>query len=135
MFKECQRVVKPGSSVFIVSDFHDLDESCKESLALTSRHSDVTLIRVKDPIEESLFQNNTQRFTNENSFLNINTSNNSFIKNYQNLSQQHIKLLTKVVVGSKVHIVNAVTERTLKENLRNIFSTKKARRNNNRIVN
>jgi uncharacterized protein (DUF58 family) len=51
---DTRRLAKPGSALFVVSDFHDFDAHCKKQLFELSRHSDLTLIHVYDPIEKHL---------------------------------------------------------------------------------
>jgi len=52
--KDCRRVALPGSTLFLVSDFHDLDRDCEQHLFELARHCDVTLCQVVDPLEEAL---------------------------------------------------------------------------------
>ncbi|VUD48715.1 hypothetical protein TDB9533_01289 [Thalassocella blandensis] len=54
MLHDLRRVSKPGSAVFIISDFHDFDTHCAEPLSILSRHSDVTCIHVYDKLESAL---------------------------------------------------------------------------------
>ncbi len=54
MLEDIRRLAKPGSAVFIISDFHDYTPQCDEILYLLSRHCDVTLIQVLDPLEQTL---------------------------------------------------------------------------------
>ncbi|MDQ2075621.1 DUF58 domain-containing protein [Marinimicrobium sp. ABcell2] len=51
---DTRRLAKPGSALFIISDFHDFDAHCEQQLFELSRHSDLTLIHVYDPIEKHL---------------------------------------------------------------------------------
>ena len=51
MLTECERLVRPGSAVFIISDFIDFDEDAQRSLTMMSRHADITLVKVQDPLE------------------------------------------------------------------------------------
>jgi hypothetical protein len=44
----------PGSTVFIVSDFHDLDSSCERHLFELARHANLNFCQVFDPIETQL---------------------------------------------------------------------------------
>ena len=48
------RMAKPGSLIFLLSDFRELDEACKSDLAALSRHSDTTLLFIYDPFEAAL---------------------------------------------------------------------------------
>ncbi len=59
MLEDSRRIAKPGSAVFIVSDFHDGDfhtgqSRCEEQLFLLTRHTDVTLIHLYDSLEKAL---------------------------------------------------------------------------------
>ena len=51
MLEECHRLVRPGTAVFIISDFIDFDSSCERPLSLIGRHADISLIQVLDPLE------------------------------------------------------------------------------------
>jgi len=63
IIEEVRRVAHPGSSIFIVSDFHDIDfktngtkqeKSYEENLYELSQHCDVTLCQVYDDLEKQL---------------------------------------------------------------------------------
>ncbi|MGH1469913.1 MAG: DUF58 domain-containing protein [Cellvibrionaceae bacterium] len=54
ILEDVKRIAKPGSAVFIISDFHDYSSQCNEILYLLSRHCDITLIQVVDPLEKNL---------------------------------------------------------------------------------
>ncbi len=49
-----KRMAKPGSLIFLLSDFRELDEASESDLAAVSRHSDLTLLFVYDPFEATL---------------------------------------------------------------------------------
>ncbi len=49
-----KRMAKPGSLIFIVSDFRDMTEACESDIAHLARHNDVALIFVYDPFEAAL---------------------------------------------------------------------------------
>ena len=54
VFEELRRITRPGSAVFILSDFHDMDEAAERQLALLARHNDVLAIEIGDPMEAQL---------------------------------------------------------------------------------
>ncbi|MBX2857340.1 MAG: DUF58 domain-containing protein [Cellvibrionaceae bacterium] len=54
IINDVRRVAKPGSSVFIISDFHDFEPDSEKPLSLLSRHSDTHLVKVFDPLERQL---------------------------------------------------------------------------------
>ena len=49
-----RRVTRPGSLVFVISDFRLLDPGVEQHLARTARHNSVVLVAVHDPIEAEL---------------------------------------------------------------------------------
>jgi uncharacterized protein (DUF58 family) len=49
-----KRMAKPGSLIFILSDFRDTNEACESDIAHLARHNDVTLVFVYDPFEAAL---------------------------------------------------------------------------------
>ena len=48
------RVARPGSQIFLLSDFRSLDASFERHLRQLARHSDVSLVHFYDPVERSL---------------------------------------------------------------------------------
>lgn len=54
MIEGCRRVTRPGTAIFIISDFHDIEDYAEAELAKLGRHTDITLMRVQDPLEIQL---------------------------------------------------------------------------------
>lgn len=51
VFEELRRITRPGSSVFLLSDFHDFNGEAERQLALLARHNDIVAIHISDPLE------------------------------------------------------------------------------------
>ncbi|MFT4563735.1 MAG: hypothetical protein ACI9BW_003493 [Gammaproteobacteria bacterium] len=49
-----KRIAKPGSLIFILSDFREFDSTCESDLVHISRHNDLTCLFVYDPFEAAL---------------------------------------------------------------------------------
>lgn len=49
--KRLRRLAKPGSLVFLISDFYDIDENTAAHLRQISRHNDIQAIQIVDPLE------------------------------------------------------------------------------------
>ncbi len=49
--KRLRRIARPGSLVFLISDFYDIDQDTANHLQFISRHSDIQAIQVVDPLE------------------------------------------------------------------------------------
>lgn len=54
LLEEARRIARPGSALFLISDCHDLDESCEQPLYLLTRHADLQVLRITDPLERHL---------------------------------------------------------------------------------
>ncbi|MCW8194136.1 DUF58 domain-containing protein [Proteobacteria bacterium 005FR1] len=54
VIQDIRRIARPGSAVYLISDFQDFDEECREQLYLLARHTDVILLLVSDPLEQAL---------------------------------------------------------------------------------
>ena len=51
--KRCRRVAKPGSLIFIFSDFYHVNEGIKAQLLRLRQHNDVVAMQIVDPLEQS----------------------------------------------------------------------------------
>ena len=60
---ELRRVARPGSAVFIVSDFIDFDDACIKQLHQLARHCDINAILIYDPMEQDLPAQGAMAFT------------------------------------------------------------------------
>ncbi len=54
LLADLRRISKPGSALFIISDFHDLNADSERELFNLARHADITLLQVFDPLERQL---------------------------------------------------------------------------------
>lgn len=61
---DLRRIAKPGCAIFIVSDFHDFDEACEQQLFELSRHTEITLMHIYDPLEQQLGSNTALTISN-----------------------------------------------------------------------
>lgn len=51
---ECQRITRPGTALFVISDFYDFDAAAAKALSNLSKHADISLLHICDPLEERL---------------------------------------------------------------------------------
>ena len=68
-----QRVSKPGSLVFLISDFRNMDELSWSRVSLLRRHSDVVFISIHDPLEEHLPPAGIYKVSDGENEVNLNT--------------------------------------------------------------
>lgn len=66
MLSDTRRLAKPGCAIFIASDFHDFDDACEQQLFELARHTDVTLLHIYDPLEQTLVSNTSLTISDGN---------------------------------------------------------------------
>ncbi len=84
-----QRVSKPGSLIFLLSDFRDIDALAWSRISLMSRHSDLIMIGIDDPLEQTLPPAGIYRVSNGEQSLDLNTYNTAQRQAYQQRYLQH----------------------------------------------
>ena len=52
--RHMSRVIRPGSAVYMISDFQGFDEACERTLYSMCRHSDFMAVHISDPFESKL---------------------------------------------------------------------------------
>lgn len=81
--------VKPGSLVYVISDFRGINQKIENYLAKLARHCDVVMILVYDPLESHLPGRGRYRFTDSKTDIVVDTGNRQRVMNYQEKFQQH----------------------------------------------
>ena len=84
------RHIRPGSLVYLLSDFRGVDQACERYLSQLSRHCDVVLIMISDPLESHLPSSGRYRFTDKQRDVMFDTADKERVKNYQQRFQLHL---------------------------------------------
>ncbi|MEJ2131616.1 MAG: DUF58 domain-containing protein [Gammaproteobacteria bacterium] len=79
-----RRVIRPGSLIYVVSDFHDADEACEEQLTYFAHHCDLVCVFVHDPLEQELPPADLYTVTDGVERQRIDTSDRSARSRYRN---------------------------------------------------
>lgn len=72
----------PGVALYIFSDFRGWDDECKKFLLRLSRHQDILLTMILDPVEIRLPSHGRYAISNREKQININTANKKVMTNY-----------------------------------------------------
>jgi len=80
--QQLQRIAKPGSAVFVISDFIHYSDECEKILQLTARHTQVHGIKITDPMEKLLPTRGVLTFTDGEKTLQLDTQNRGRLKQY-----------------------------------------------------
>ncbi len=105
-----RHVSKPGSLIFLISDFRGMDETSQKHLAQLSRHNDLVLIQIYDQLEQQLPQPNTYAVTDGTTDFILNTHQQKGQKAYKALFKQHQQNLENLCLKYRMYFIQATTE-------------------------
>ncbi len=109
---------RPGSLVYIISDFRGINQKAENHLSKLSRHCEVVLIHIHDPLESHLPAKGQYRFTDEKRDIVINTGDNQKILEYQQHYQDRLNYLTELSAKMKLPFFQCSTDQDPIEILR-----------------
>ena len=105
-----RRIVRPGSSLFIVSDFRGAgDERAREQLFQLAQHIEITAIACSDPLEDSLPRAGHYAVTDGRARSELNTADKHLRAAYSERARQQRELLAKDLLRLGIPILRAVT--------------------------
>ena len=84
---------RPGSLVYIISDFRGINDQAETHIAKLSEHCEVVLIFIYDPLESSLPTKGRYRFTDDERDVVIDTSDQQRLLSYQQRFVQRLQRL------------------------------------------
>ena len=94
--------VRPGSLVYLISDFRGLDVQVENSIARLEKHCDVVLIQVYDPLESSLPEQGRYRFTDGINDVLVDSDDRERVSGYHQRFQTHQHTLQSL--AKKMHM-------------------------------
>ena len=89
---------RPGSLLYIVSDFRGLNNQVERQLSKLAKHCELQLVHIYDPLENHLPKKGQYRFTNGEQEVLVDMSDNQQVLAYQQhfkKRQQHLTMLCK----------------------------------------
>lgn len=84
-----RRVARPGSLVFLNSDFKSLDKHSEPQLAQLAQHCDLVLLHISDPLERELPANGWFRLNDGRREINLNTYDTTLRQNHAARFAEH----------------------------------------------
>ena len=130
LFTDARRLAKPGSAVYIVSDFHDFDAECEKQLHTLARHTDTSLLHVWDPLEQYLPRFGDLTITDGQQRLAISAGDQTVRARYQEHFQQHFDQLQTACQKLNLALFSFSTQTDELEEMRAIFPSKRRKRKN-----
>lgn len=119
--EECRRITRPGTAIFIISDFHDFDESSAKSLINLGKHTDITLLQVSDKVELNLPKLGTVAISDGQLSSNVNLSS-SLTTAYQKDLEERQNTLISAATKARALYANIDTSQTARQALIKLFA-------------
>ncbi|NOU22142.1 MAG: DUF58 domain-containing protein [Methyloglobulus sp.] len=101
---------RPGSLVYIISDFRGLNDQTENYLLKLSEHCDVVLIFVYDPLEKGLPTQGRYRFTHDDKDVLIDTSDKQRLTNYQLRFEERLRKIKRISSRRGVALMQCSTQ-------------------------
>lgn len=114
--EELRRITRPGSSVFVISDFHRYDGNAERQLHLLARHNDVIAAVVSDPLEGQLPAQGHYPISDGEQRLSL-TVNAQLQHQYRLQAQQRQSELRSSLRRGGIHYLPLSTDRDLVDSL------------------
>jgi uncharacterized protein (DUF58 family) len=108
--KHLRRTTKPGSAIFIISDFQAFDESCEQQLYQLNRHNDITAINIFDTLEAQLPPAGLYQVSNGQQRIALNSQGKKDRQNYQQAFQARQAYLAKYLLNLGIPLINMSTQ-------------------------
>ena len=112
----CQHA-RPGSRVYLISDFRGFNEQTASNLSKLSRHCDVVLIFIYDPLEKTLPNQGRYRFTDEQRDVLVDTADKQRLQAYQ---QRFADRWQRLQTFSKKNAIQLIQCSTLEDPLQQL---------------
>lgn len=125
---DTRRVAKPGSAVFILSDFHDFDRRCEQQLFDLARHSDLNLIHLYDPLERQLASNASLAISDGQQRCQLPAQDRNFQRAYRRHFDENLHHLTQSCQRVKLPLLSYATTDDMHSQVRERFGKRKHRR-------
>lgn len=117
---ECQRIVRPGAAIFLISDFYDIDDICVKTLANLGKHTDITLLHIMDPLERQLPNSRNLAISDGENTANI-TLSSQLANAYQQSLTTREALINKAAILAKAHSMTINTTQTARQALSQVY--------------
>jgi uncharacterized protein (DUF58 family) len=113
-----RKVTHPGSLVFMISDFRDMDKKAFAHIQNIARNSDIIMVNISDPIEAELPTSGSYKLTDGKNELQIQTSSRKTRDVYHQRYLSHRQQLEKFCRQHRIHLLNISTEDDVLETLK-----------------
>ena len=115
---QIRRITKPGSTLYIISDFATLDERALQYLYQLSRHNNVICVFVSDPLEEVLPVPGFYSITDGRRKGALNTFNGKVRERYKQQFQERVSSISDELDHLQIPLIRLKTNQLVVEQIR-----------------
>lgn len=112
-----RKVAKPGSLIFLISDFRELDEQARSHIINLSRHNNLVLLHIFDPFEAALPTSGQYKVSDGMNEVSLNTASKKLRSAYHSRFATHQQELIKLCRQHRIHWIPICTEDEVLESL------------------
>lgn len=116
-WRRLRRVTESGTQVFIISDFRQATPAALQQLAMIHRQASITLVMVRDPLEEQLPAQGVLRVTDGRSSLWVNLKQKLWRNDYHERQRQAQVSLQEFARKHRISLIQLSTRDTTNERL------------------
>lgn len=128
MLEDTRRVAHPGSTVAIISDFHDFDSRCERHLFDLARHTDITLCQVYDAIERELPAPGWYAINSASGRLSVNTGNSALRERFAQRFRDREARLQQLARRQRINFLQIASDESVLAKLQSIYGKRHGRR-------
>jgi len=103
--EELRRIIRPGTNIFIISDFQRLSNDGIKHLHLLSKHNDISAIRIYDPLEQNLPKKGYYSITNGEQRFTLYTGESGLRRRYRESFQKKSDSLVKLLGPMSIPVI------------------------------
>ncbi|MGI9228568.1 MAG: DUF58 domain-containing protein [Gammaproteobacteria bacterium] len=107
--RRLRRVARPGSLIFLFSDFRQLDAAAEVQLSRLCRHNDVGMLFIHDQLESGLPPAGRYKMTDGREEFLLDTYDNSLVQAYQQQFQLRRQQLQTLAETNRLRLVDCMT--------------------------
>lgn len=108
--QHARRLTKPGSELFIISDFQGFDSTAQRHLFQLAQHNDVVCVMIHDPMEAQLPVPGLYNISNGQQRTQVDLGDKNLRTQYQQAYQHHINELQNQLDQLKIPLLQISTE-------------------------
>lgn len=112
-----RQVVHPGSLIFMLSDFREMNDKAISHLANIARHNDIVLIHVSDKIDYELPKSGVYKVSDGHNEISFDSADSKLRERYLQRFIQHLESLETLCRQNRMHLLTLTTDEDVLDNL------------------